>query len=150
MTFGAGTPFETRLKRTPTDGERVLRPEIADAVRPELIGIVEGGTAVRLKGAYQKADGTPIPVGGKTGTGDNRSTTYDSRGNEISSVAINRTSTFAFLIGDRFYGVLTAYVPGQEADRYGFTSSLPVAILGILKPELEQLILSEPGTAATP
>jgi membrane peptidoglycan carboxypeptidase len=150
MTFGAGTPFETRLKRTPTDGERVLRPEIAAAVRPELIGIVEGGTAVRLKGAYQTADGTPIPVGGKTGTGDNRSTTYDSRGNEISSVAINRTSTFAFLIGDRFYGVLTAYVPGQEADRYGFTSSLPVAILGILKPELEQLILSEPGTAATP
>jgi len=150
MTFGAGTPFETRLKRTPTTGERVLRREIADAVRPELIGIVEGGTAVRLKGAYQTADGTPIPVGGKTGTGDNRSTTYDSRGNEISSLAINRTSTFAFLIGDRFYGVLTAYVPGQQADRYGFTSSLPVAILGILKPELEALILAEPEAAAGP
>lgn len=150
LTFGAGTPFETRLRRTPTDGERVLRPEIAEAVRPELIGIVEGGTAVRLKGAYQTADGTPIPVGGKTGTGDNRSTTYDSRGNEISSTAINRTSTFAFLIGDRFYGVLTAYVPGEQADRYGFTSSLPVAILGILKPELEQLLLSAPATAAAP
>lgn len=150
MTFGAGTPFETRLKRTRTTGERVLRREIAEAVRPELVGIVEGGTAVRLKGAYTTADGTPIPVGGKTGTGDNRSTTYDSRGNEISSVAINRTSTFAFLIGDRFYGVLTAYVPGPQADNYGFTSSLPVAILGILKPELEELILSPPKAAATP
>jgi hypothetical protein len=86
-------------------------------------------------------------VGGKTGTGDNRSTTYDSRGNEISSKAINRTSTFAFLIGDRFYGVLTAYVPGEQADRYGFTSSLPVAILGILAPELQDLLLAPPATA---
>lgn len=150
MTFGAGTPFETQLERTLTNGERVLRREIAEAVRPELIGIVEGGTAVRLKGAYTTEDGTPIPVGGKTGTGDNRSTTYDSHGNEISSVAINRTSTFAFLIGDRFYGVLTAYVPGPQADNYGFTSSLPVAILGILKPELEELILSPPKAAAAP
>ena len=150
MTFGAGTPFETRLRRTPTLGQRVLRREIAEAVRPELIGIVEGGTAVRLKGAYRMPDGTPIPVGGKTGTGDNRSTTYDSRGNEISSTAINRTSTFAFLIGDRFYGVLTAYVPGEQADRYGFTSSLPVAILGVLAPELQELILSPPLTEAAP
>lgn len=150
MTFGAGTPFETRLQRAPGGAERVLRREIAEAVRPELVGIVEGGTAVRLKGAYKAPDGTPIAVGGKTGTGDNRSTTYDSRGNEISSKAINRTSTFAFLIGDRFYGVLTAYVPGEQADRYGFTSSLPVAILSLLAPELQDLILARPPDAAAP
>ena len=150
MTFGAGTPYETRLVRAPSTGERVLRPEIARAIRPELIGIVEGGTAVRLKGAFKAPDGTPIPVGGKTGTGDNRSTSYDSRGNEISSTAINRTSTFAFLIGDRFYGVLTAYVPGEQADHYGFTSSLPVAILGMLEPELEQLVLAPSPTAPIP
>lgn len=148
LTFGAGTPFETRLRQAPPAAERVLRREIAEAVRPELVGIVEGGTAVRLKGAYKAPDGTPIAVGGKTGTGDNRSTTYDSRGNEISSRAINRTSTFAFLIGDRFYGVLTAYVPGEQADRYGFTSSLPVAILGILAPELQDLILAPPPATA--
>jgi len=105
---------------------------------------------VRLKGAFKAPDGTPIAVGGKTGTGDNRSTAYDSRGNEISSTAINRTSTFAFLIGDRFYGVLTAYVPGEAADNYGFTSSLPVAILGMLEPELEELVLSPSPTAPVP
>ncbi len=150
MTFGAGTPYETRLARSPSVGERVLRHEIAAAIRPELIGIVEGGTAVRLKGAFKGPDGTPIAVGGKTGTGDNRSTAYDSHGNEISSTAINRTSVFAFLIGDRFYGVLTAYVPGQQADNYGFTSALPVAILGMLEPELEQLVLSPAPSAPIP
>ncbi|MEI8081103.1 MAG: S16 family serine protease [Actinomycetes bacterium] len=150
MTFGAGTPYETRLARSPSVGERVLRHEIAAAIRPELIGIVEGGPAVRLKGAFKGPDGTPIAVGGKTGTGDNRSTAYDSHGNEISSTAINRTSVFAFLIGDRFYGVLTAYVPGQQADNYGFTSALPVAILGMLEPELEQLVLSPAPSAPIP
>jgi membrane peptidoglycan carboxypeptidase len=150
MVFGAGTPFETRLTREPATGEQVLRKEIAQLLRPELVGIVEGGTAVRLKGAFRRPDGTPIPVGGKTGTGDNRSTTFDSRGNEIRSVAINRTSTFAFLIGDRFFGVLTAYVPGEQADNYGFTSSLPVAILAMLKPSLDPLILAhEPQAAPT-
>lgn len=148
MVLGEGTPYETRLRRQRDQGERVLKSEIAAALRPELLGIVEQGTAVRLRGAYRAADGTPIPVGGKTGTGDNRSTSYDSRGNEISSVAINRTSTFVFLIGDRFFGVLTAYVPGAAADDYGFTSSLPVAIMTLLEPALERLILSpEPAPA---
>ncbi len=149
MTFGAGTPYETRLARVPSAGEQVLRREIAQLLRPELVGIVEGGTAVRLKGAFRYPDGTPIPVGGKTGTGDNRSTTFDSRGNEIRSVAINRTSTFAFLIGDRFFGVLTAYVPGEQADNYGFTSSLPVAILAMLKPSLDPLILAREPQVCT-
>ncbi len=150
MVFGGGTPFETRLRRRTSAGERVLRHEIAEAVRPELIGVVEAGTAVRANGIFKNADGTPIPVGGKTGTGDNRSTQYDSRGREISSTAINRTSVFTFLIGDRFYGVLTAYVPGEQADRYGFTSSLPVAILKLLSPELEPLIRSGPRPAPLP
>jgi membrane peptidoglycan carboxypeptidase len=149
MVLGAGTPYETQLVREPSAGEPVLRKEIAQLLRPELVGIVEGGTAVRLKGAFKYPDGTPIAVGGKTGTGDNRSTTYDSRGNEIRSVAINRTSTFAFLIGDRFYGVLTAYVPGEQADNYGFTSSLPVAILAMLKPSLDPLILANEPQPAT-
>lgn len=150
MTFGVGTPYETQLVSEPSAGEQVLRKEIAQLLRPELVGIVEGGTAVRLKGAFKRPDGTPIPVGGKTGTGDNRSTTFDSRGNEIHSVAINRTSTFAFLIGDRFYGVLTAYVPGPQADNYEFTSSLPVAILSMLEPTLEPLILAhEPQSTTT-
>lgn len=147
MVFGEGTPYETRLRRQADPGERVLMSAIAAALRPELLGIVEQGTAVRLRGAYRMPDGTPIPVGGKTGTGDNRSTSYDSRGNEIKSVAINRTSTFVFLIGDRFFGALTAYVPGEAADGYGFTSSLPVAILALLEPSLEDLVRKAPPPA---
>jgi hypothetical protein len=38
--------------------------------------------------------------------------------------AINRTSTFAFFIGDRLFGVVTAHVPGPEAGSYRFTSAL--------------------------
>jgi hypothetical protein len=35
-------------------------------------GVVQEGTARRLVGAYKGSDGKDLPVGGKTGTGDNR------------------------------------------------------------------------------
>jgi hypothetical protein len=34
-----------------------------------------------------------------------------------------------FFLGDRYFGVITAFVPGPEAGEFGFTSSLPVEIL---------------------
>jgi hypothetical protein len=46
----------------------------------------------------------------------------------------NRTATFVFYIGDRYYGVLLAYVPGRAAQTYRFTSVLPVSILKLLSP----------------
>ena len=52
----------------------------------------------------------------------------------------NRTATFAFFLGDRFFGTLTAHVHGEEADKYGFTSSLPVAILKVMAPDLMPLL----------
>jgi hypothetical protein len=70
-----------------------------------------------------------LPVGGKTGTGDNQLKELDPDGMVISSKVINRTATFAFIIGDRFFGNITAYVPGPQAGEYSFTSSLPVALL---------------------
>lgn len=48
--------------------------------------------------------------------------------------------TFAFYIGDRFYGVVTAFVPGAKAANYDFTSALPVQILKELQPVLQPLI----------
>jgi hypothetical protein len=54
--------------------------------------------------------------------------------------AIDRTSTVVFFLGDRFYGTITAFVPGAAADRYNFTSSLPVQMLTMLGPTLERLI----------
>ena len=53
---------------------------------------------------------------------------------------MNRAATFAFYIGDRFYGVVTAFVPGAKAANYGFTSALPVQILKELQPVLQPLI----------
>ena len=49
---------------------------------------------------------------------------------------MSRTATFVFFIGDRYFGVITAYVPGQTAQNYNFTSALPVQILKNLAPEL--------------
>lgn len=53
---------------------------------------------------------------------------------------MNRAATFAFYIGERFYGVVTAFVPGAKAANYDFTSSLPVKILKELQPALQPLI----------
>ena len=51
------------------------------------------------------------------------------------SRSVSRTATFVFFIGDRYFGVITAYVPGQTAQNYNFTSALPVQILKNLAPE---------------
>jgi hypothetical protein len=49
---------------------------------------------------------------------------------------VSRAATFVFFLGDRFYGVVTAYVTGPEAARYQFTSALPVQVLKGLAPTL--------------
>jgi hypothetical protein len=41
-----------------------------------------------------------------------------------------------FFVGDRHYGVITASVDGPAAAEYGFTSSLPLAVLRHLAPEI--------------
>jgi hypothetical protein len=53
-----------------------------------------------------------------------------------SSRAVNRTATFVFFIGDRYFGVLTAFVPGKEASRFHYTSALPVSLLKLLGPAI--------------
>ncbi|MGZ8265612.1 MAG: hypothetical protein ACXW2I_15900, partial [Burkholderiales bacterium] len=65
------------------------------------------------------------------------------------SRAVSRTATFVFYIGDRYFGVITAYVPGQTAQNYNFTSALPVQILKNLAPELNPY-LDPANTRACP
>ena len=127
--FAEQTPFETRMVRTPRPGERVMNPVVAAVVRRAMVDVVENGTGRRARGALLERDGTPLVVGGKTGTGDNRYRVFGPRGQLIESRPVNRTSTFAFLAGNRYFGVITAYVPGQEAGEYRFTSALPAEIL---------------------
>jgi membrane peptidoglycan carboxypeptidase len=138
--YAQGTPYETLLNKSPDQGQRVFAPEIAKVARTALVGVVEGGTASRLNGVYTDADGKPIPVGGKTGTGDHRKEVWGTGGRLLESKFISRAATFTFFLGDRFFGVITAYVAGDNAGLYHFTSSLPVQIVKFLKPTLSPLL----------
>jgi cell division protein FtsI/penicillin-binding protein 2 len=134
--FAAGTPYETALERLPETGKQVLFPEVARTVRKAMADVVEQGTARRLKGVFKLGGDQMVTVGGKTGSGDNRFETFSRSGAVISSRATNRTATFVFYIGERYFGVITAYVQGREADNYHFTSGLPVSILKLLAPTI--------------
>jgi len=138
--FAERTPYETLLENRRETGERVLPSEVAQVVRKALVDVVEEGTARRVRGTFRRADTSLMVVGGKTGTGDNRRDVYGPGGRLIESEVMNRTATFVFFMGDRFFGAVTAYVDGPEAARYGFTSSLPVQMLKILAPKLMPLI----------
>jgi len=150
--LAAGTPFETVMNRSPFEGVRVLSPEVARVARAALSDVVENGTGRRVRGAVTDPEGNPVRMGGKTGTGDNRFNVYTPGGALVSSRAVSRTSTFVFYIGDRFYGVMTAFVQGPEADRFDFTSALPAQVVRILGPELSRLegIASVGPTAGLP
>lgn len=138
--FAAGTPFETIVEHIPDRGEKMFSPDLAAAVRDVLTGVVEKGTASRLAHSIIKEDGTWIPIGGKTGTGDHRYVTFSSAGVIKESHAVNRSATFVFFIGDRFFGTLTAFVPGADAANYQFTSALSTQVLKYLLPTLKPLI----------
>jgi len=147
LRFASGTPYETAMEPRQPQGARILPRAVARAILPVLADVVQTGSAIRLSGTF-KLDGKPLLVGGKTGSGDNRLDTVTRRGQRTSSRAMDRTAVFVFYLEDRFFGVITAFVPGQIAADYGFTSSLPVAILKLMSPEIEALCLN-PGTPPT-
>ena len=136
LEFAQATPYETHFKHGGAAAERLLPEALADLVRRSLIGVVEGGTARRLKGGLLQADGKRVEIGGKTGTGDHRFEVYAPGGKLVSSRAVNRSATFVFLIGDRFFGTMTAYVHEPYAADYKFTSGLTVQLLKSLTPTL--------------
>jgi hypothetical protein len=140
LQFAAGTPYETRMALTPAAPKRVFAPEIAQTVRRALMNVVSEGTGTRFRGAYLTPDGHPLVVGGKTGTGDNRFKSFGAGQHLVESRVVDRTATFVFFLGDRFYGTITAYVAGSEAAKYHFTSALAVQLLKSLTPHLQPLI----------
>lgn len=143
--MGANTPYETLISRN-TDsnsGVRVLKPEVARTLRAAMANVVEKGTARRVFQAYKRSDGKAYVIGGKTGTGDHRHETFGPGGNLIASRVVNRTATFAFYIGDRFFGVVSAHVPGPEAANFHFTSALAAELLKVVGPSLIPIIESE-------
>ena len=141
LEFAKGTPYQTLLKH---DGDStrqsVLDPAITHVMRGVMTEVVTNGTAKRVKDVYKDTHGQLLPVGGKTGTGDQRYDEFAPGGRLISSRVVNRTGTFAFFIGDRIFGTITAHVAGEEAAEYKFTSALSAQMLKSLAPVLQPLI----------
>src|SRR5262245_25484448 len=116
---------------------------VARALRQALAGVVENGTARRVHGVFQNPDGTPMTMGGKTGSGDNRIESFAPGGRLIASRPVSRTAAFVFYVGDRYYGVVTASVLGSQSGNYVFTSALPLEVL-------RRFALGLPGNRGAP
>ncbi|MFJ4067575.1 transglycosylase domain-containing protein [Pseudomonas sp. NPDC089996] len=134
--FAANTPYETKLISDPDRGVRILPVEVARALKGAMSQVVDAGTARRISGSFKLNDGTPLVMGGKTGTGDNRIESFGAGGRLIGSRSLNRTATFVFYLGDNHFGTLTAFVPGRSAEAFKFTSALPVQVLKGMAPIL--------------
>ncbi len=147
LRFGAGTPYETALAPSRQSSERVLRPEVAQALKNALFDVVDNGTARRARAAFRAPDGAAIALGGKTGTGDHQWKRVDRWANVIEARHVSRTATFVFLAGERFHGVITCHVAGPESGEYAFTSSLPVQVLKDLAPVLAPVFAEPPEGA---
>jgi hypothetical protein len=151
LEFARDTPYETRLAYRPPMAERVLLAEVANSVRRALLGVVEDGTAQRLNRTLVGRDGTVVEIGGKTGTGDHRFDVFGRGGQLISSRVVDRSATFVFLIGERYFGTVMVYVHEPDAVKYRFTSALPAQLLKSLAPVLLRLLdTSACGSAIGP
>jgi membrane peptidoglycan carboxypeptidase len=139
LNFADGTPYQTDFTTKPAP-ERVLNPAVADTVRQALMGVVQNGTAKLLAGTYHLANGKLMPVGGKTGSGDNRYHIYGPGGALRGERVVDRTATFVFFLGDGVFGTVTAYVPGAHAAGFTFTSAMAAQLLKALQPELAPLL----------
>ena len=148
LQFAAGTPYETDMVAA-SHPQRVLSSEAARTLQRALSSVVAEGTGKVVSNVYRTANGRLLPIGGKTGTGDNRYHIYGRGGYLKGERVVDRTATFVFYLGNRFYGTVTAYVPGAAAAQYQFSSALAVHLLKALKPQLEPLLDSPtPGAPA--
>lgn len=146
--FAKGTPMETVMVNRAAEPDRVMPAEVAAVLRQELFGVVAYGTARRAHGSVVLGNGQTMELGGKTGTGDNRMEAFDANGYVIRSKAMSRTAAFAFVIGDRFYGTVIAYVPGPQAAAFNFTSALPVQVFRHMVPVIRPVL--DRGFPASP
>ncbi len=143
VVFARDTPYETWLAYRPQQAERVLDAAVARTVRATLLGVVQEGTGRRLRDTFALDDGSPVEVGGKTGTGDHRYTTYDRGGAQVSSRVVSRSATLMFLLGERYYGTVMVFVNEPYARDFRFTSALPSQLLKAMAPSLVSLLGSE-------
>ncbi|NYH25390.1 transglycosylase domain-containing protein [Paraburkholderia bryophila] len=146
--FAKDTPYETHFQRAAVAPQQQVSPEIAGVVKVLLRDVVLGGTAKRLAQGMTFPNGQTLEVYGKTGTGDQRFNVFAKGARLIESRKVNRSATFVFVMGDRFYGTLTAYVHEPYAAHYEFTSALSVQLLKSLAPVLQPLLEKAPVKTA--
>lgn len=130
ITLAPNTPYQLNFRKPAPQPQRVLPAEATRIIRDTMYTVVENGTAVRARGSVKLSDGTVLPLGGKTGTGDNR------EGDTVKS----RTATFVFVIDNRFYGTITAFVDGPSAAKYRFTSSLASQIFKTIVTDIQPVL----------
>ena len=145
LDFAKDTPYETHFRRAAVAPQQQLAPEIAATVKGMLRDVVTGGTARRLAQGITFPDGRTLQVYGKTGTGDQRFNVFAKGARLIESRKVNRSATFVFSFGDRFYGTLTAWVHEPYAAHYEFTSALSVQLLKSMAPALQPLLDAAPA-----
>lgn len=150
LEFAADTPYATRVALRPGPGKQLILPEVAAVVRRSMLDVVESGTARSIRGAFVppfrpgQPVPAPLPVAGKTGTGDQRFQVFGPGGRTISSRAVTRSATFVFILGDRFFGTVSVHVGEQDAAKYSFTSALAVRVLRSLAPQVAAM--ATPGS----
>ncbi len=147
LRFAEGTPYETLLAAEPAPGEQVLSGELSSVLLDALGAVITEGTGRRLAAGIPMPEGDPIPVAGKTGTGNHTFKVFGPGGRLLEERPVNRTATLVFTAGDRFYGTITAFVEGEESRAHGFTSSLPAQILRMLGPALAPLFETDDESA---
>ncbi|WP_118180303.1 transglycosylase domain-containing protein [Paraburkholderia phosphatilytica] len=140
LDFAEGTPYATKFTHAPAEQKPMFSADIARVVRSMLRDVVQGGTGKRLADGITYADGRTLEVYGKTGTGDQRFDVYAPGARLIESRKVNRSATFLFVIGGRYYGSLTAWVHEPYAAHYDFTSAMSVQLLKSLAPALQPLL----------
>ncbi len=140
LDFARGTPYETRFVHATRAPQPLISQEIARVVRELLTSVVQGGTGKRLADGMTFSDGRTLEVYGKTGTGDQRFNVYAKGARMIESRKVNRCATFVFVIGDRYYGAITAWAHEPYAARYTFTSAMAVQLLKSMTPVLQPLL----------
>ena len=144
VAFARGTPYETNFAPAPRAPQRVLAADVARRVRAALGDVVAHGTARRVASTFLTPAGDAILVAGKTGTGDHRYKTFARGGALTGERVVNRSAVFVFVIGERHFGVVTAYVAGAGASEYRFTSALPLEVLRALSPAIAKLVGAAP------
>ncbi|MEJ6000826.1 transglycosylase domain-containing protein [Paucibacter soli] len=141
--FGSATPYETRLQRQGRAAEPLLDPLVAAAAAQALLEVVRDGTARRLRGALLDEHGEPLALGGKTGTGDHRLRQLGRGGQLQAERVLGRSASFAFTLGERYFGTVMTYAQEPDAAHYHFTSAISVQLLKSLGPSLLTALRSQ-------